>query len=324
MSDARTGDRVGERVDARSGERLGELILVATPIGNLGDVSPRVVAALQDCDAIACEDTRHSRKLLSALNISGKRLLAVHEHNEVAAADGLIALMQQGQKIALVTDAGTPAISDPGQRIVSAVASAGFSITCIPGASAVIVALAISGLPTERFVFEGFLPRHGRERTERLAELASEPRTMVIYEAPQRIVKTLDDLASAFGADRPVSVSRELTKKFETTWRGTLSAAVVELGASEVRGEFVVVVGGRQASNVDGQEPAVDVAGIRERIEALKAQGIRTRDAVDAVADETGVKRRHVYAIATGSESSTVLSGEQHRGLPTAREVPPR
>ena len=320
MSDAGVGESIGERV----GERIGQLILVATPIGNLGDVSPRVVAALQDCDAIACEDTRHSRKLLSALNITGKRLLAVHEHNEVAAADGLVALMQQGKTIALVTDAGTPAISDPGQRVVSAVASAGFVVTCIPGASAVILALAVSGLPTDRFVFEGFLPRHGRERTQRLAELASEPRTMVIYEAPQRIVRTLDDLASAFGADRPVSVSRELTKKFETTWRGTLSAAAAELGASEVRGEFVVVVGGRQASNAEGQEPAIDVADIRGRIEALKAQGMRTRDAVDAVADETGVQRRQVYAIATGSESGTVLTGEQRRSLPGARGVPPR
>ena len=280
--------------------RIGELILVATPIGNLSDVSPRVITTLQECDAIACEDTRHSRKLLSALNITGKRLLAVHEHNEVAAAEGLIALMQQGQRIALVTDAGTPGISDPGQRIVAAAAEAGFVITCVPGASAVIVALAISGLPTDRFVFEGFLPRHGRERTQRLVELASETRTTVLYESPQRIVKTLTDLASALGGDRRISVSRELTKKFEETWRGTVGDAVIEFTATEPRGEFVVVVAGFVA--VDTNDKAVlDEDALRLRIDALKAQGMRTRDAVDAVADETGVPRRQVYAIATGS-----------------------
>ena len=281
---------------------LGELILVATPIGNLGDVSARVIATLRDCDAIACEDTRHSRKLLSALNITGKRLLAVHEHNEMVAADGLIDLMQQGQTIAMVTDAGTPGISDPGQKVVAAVAAAGFPVTCVPGASAVVVALAVSGLPSERFVFEGFLPRQGRERSARLAQLSTERRTMVFYESPQRVVKTLNDMVGSFGADRQVSVSRELTKKFETTWRGNLSGAVREFSIVEPRGEFVVVVRGLAESEfLTRQAAAPDEAELRKRLEALKSQGMRTRDAVDAVADETGVSRRMVYAIATGS-----------------------
>ena len=275
--------------------RVGELILVATPIGNLSDVSPRVVATLQDCDAIACEDTRHTRKLLSALNITGKRLLAVHEHNELAAADGLISLMQRGQRIALVTDAGTPGISDPGQRIVAAAAGAGFAVTCVPGASAVIVALAVSGLPTDRFVFEGFLPRSGRDRKQRIAELAQETRTVVIYESPHRIVKTLSDLAVPFGTDRPVSVSRELTKKFETTWRGTLGESIAEFTAAEPRGEFVIVVGGRAVQERLPTE-TIDETAVRARIAALCDGGMRTREAVDAIAKETGRPRREIYA----------------------------
>jgi 16S rRNA (cytidine1402-2'-O)-methyltransferase len=304
-----SGDREGEDTEPldepgepegwveRSADE-GELILVATPIGNLGDCSPRAVATLRDSDAIACEDTRHTRKLLSALGITGKRMLAVHEHNEGAAAEGLIGLLQRGQTIALVTDAGTPAISDPGQRVVAAVAAAGFRVTCVPGAAAVIVALTVSGLPTDRFVFEGFLPRSGRERKERLQELATESRTSVFYESPQRIAKTLADLVAVVGADRRISVSRELTKKFETTWRGTLADAVSEFASREQRGEFVVVLGGARVESGDSASQ-FDPIEIRAKIDTLRAQGMRTRDAVDAVSDETGVARRQVYAIAT-------------------------
>ncbi len=302
-TDSRDDSDLTESLDEPEGwvERSadeGELILVATPIGNLSDCSPRAAATLRDCDAIACEDTRHTRKLLSALGITGKRMLAVHEHNEGAAAEGLIGLLQRGQQIALVTDAGTPAISDPGQRVVAAVAAAGFRVTCVPGAAAVIVALAVSGLPTDRFVFEGFLPRSGRDRKERLNALATETRTSVIYESPQRIAKTLTDLIGVVGADRRVSVSRELTKKFETTWRGSLADAVTEFALSEPRGEFVVVLGGREDLR-GAASPEVDPSLIRAKIDALRDQGMRTRDAVDAVSDETGVPRRQVYAIAT-------------------------
>ena len=308
----RTGavsEGLAEDLSARARTDEGELILVATPIGNLGDCSPRAIAALRDSDAIACEDTRHTRKLLSALSIVGKRLLAVHEHNESAAAEGLIRLLQRGQRVALVTDAGTPAISDPGQRVVAAVSAAGFRVTCVPGASAVIVALAISGLPTDRFVFEGFVPRSGRERKERLAVLATESRTTVFYESPQRIRKTLADLAAIAGPERSVSVSRELTKKFETTWRGTLGGAVEHFASEEPRGEFVVVLGGAVATGGRSLVESVDPSAIRARIDTLRAQGMRTRDAVDAVTDETGMARRQIYAIATAPD--------QPSGVPT-------
>ena len=187
----------------------GELILVATPIGNLGDLSPRAVEALQTADAIACEDTRHTRKLLSAHSITGKRLLAVHEHNEEAAADGIVSLLMRGETVALVTDAGTPGISDPGTRVVQAAVKAGLAVSCVPGPAAFVCALVVSGLPTERFVFDGFLPKKGTERRARIAALATETRTAILYESPHRIVDPLAELALELGARRQVSVSRE-------------------------------------------------------------------------------------------------------------------
>lgn len=272
------------------------LVLVATPIGNLGDLSARAVETLTSADAIACEDTRHTRKLLSAAGILRKRLLAVHEHNEAAAADGIVALLARGETVALVTDAGTPAISDPGARVVVAVVGAGFEVTCVPGPSALIVALAVSGLPTERFVFEGFLPRSGRDRAARLSEIATERRTVVLYEAPQRILRTLVDLAAAAGGDRRCSISRELTKRFEETWRGPLSKALVRAEEIEPRGEYVIVLeGARPVAH------AYDDNTILELLVAARAGGLRTREAVDEVTHATGRVRREVYAIATGS-----------------------
>ena len=267
----------------------GELILVATPIGNLGDLSPRAAEAFQTADAIACEDTRHTRKLLSAQNITGKRLLAVHEHNEEAAAEGIVGLMQRGERIALVTDAGTPGISDPGTRVVQAVIAAGLPVTAVPGPVAFICALIISGLPTERFVFDGFLPNKGTERKQRIAELQTETRTAVLYESPHRIVETLADLARELGGTRLVSVSRELTKKFETTWRGPLAEAAAAMG--EPRGEYVVVLHGAERR----VEAPVDLeSAIREEL----AQGRSTRDIADALAPLTGRPRKEIYDLA--------------------------
>lgn len=267
----------------------GELILVATPIGNLGDLSPRAADALRAADAIACEDTRHTRKLLSAQNITGKRLLAVHEHNEEAAADGIVGLLTRGETVALVTDAGTPGISDPGTRVVQAVIAAGYPVTSIPGPVAFICALIISGLPTDRFVFDGFLPNKGVERRQRIAALAVETRTAVLYESPHRIVETLADLSDALGADRLVSVSRELTKKFETTWRGALGGAAAAMG--EPRGEYVVVLHGAQAP----ADAPVDLeAAVREEL----ALGRSTRDIADALAPLTGRPRKEIYDLA--------------------------
>lgn len=267
----------------------GELILVATPIGNLGDLSPRAAEALRDADAIACEDTRHTRKLLSAQNITGKRLLAVHEHNEEAAAEGIVGLMSRGERIALVTDAGTPGISDPGTRVVQAVIAAGLPVTAVPGPVAFICALIISGLPTERFVFDGFLPNKGTERKQRIAALQTETRTAVLYESPHRIVETLTELARELGGSRAVSVSRELTKKFETTWRGPLGDAAAAMG--EPRGEYVVVLHGAEPR----AEAPVDLeAAIREEL----ALGRSTRDIADALAPLTGRPRKEIYDLA--------------------------
>ena len=273
------------------------LVLVATPIGNLGDLAPRAAEALRTADAIACEDTRHTRKLLAAAGIEGKRLLAVHAHNELAAGPGIVALIERGQQVALVTDAGMPAISDPGEQVVAAVVAAGLAVTCIPGPSAVVVALALSGLPTGRFVFEGFLPRSGADRAARLAEIALEKRTIVLYEAPHRILRTLIDLALVCDDSRRASVSRELTKKFEETQRGTLAELVAAATATDPRGEHVIVI--------EGVDPAViatfDDVAIMALVDEQRGRGLRTREAVDAVAGTTGIPRRRVYAVATSA-----------------------
>jgi len=281
------------------GPRRGRLVLVATPIGNLGDLSPRAVEALRRADAIACEDTRHTRRLLSAKEITGPRLLAVHEHNEAAAAAGIVALLERGETVALVTDAGTPGISDPGSRVVAAVAEAGHPVECIPGPTALVAALVVSGLPTERFAFEGFLPRHGRARRELLAEVAVASRTTVLYEAPTRLVRTLEELATACGATRRCSVSRELTKRFEETWRGTLAGAAEHFAAADVRGEVVVVVGPRPLDEATADDTEWSDDAVRAAIAEHVAAGMRTRDAVDAVAAASGRPRRAVYALAT-------------------------
>jgi 16S rRNA (cytidine1402-2'-O)-methyltransferase len=274
----------------------GRLVLVPTPIGNLGDISTRMIEVLTSADVIACEDTRHTRKLLSSQNITGKRLLAVHEHNEQAAADGLVNLAQQGQTVALVTDAGTPAISDPGALVVRSFVAAGLPVECLPGPAAFVVALAVSGLATERFVFEGFLPAKGSGRVERLQQIAVETRTVVLYEAPHRMLRLVEDLATECGSTRQVSISRELTKRFETTLRLSLGEAVAELTTTEPRGEYVVVLAGAQV------EPAADFddAAILQKLDVLRSGGMRTRDCVDAVAAELGVPRRRVYSIAIG------------------------
>jgi 16S rRNA (cytidine1402-2'-O)-methyltransferase len=270
----------------------GCLVLVATPIGNLSDLSPRAEQELRDADAIACEDTRHTRKLLSARGIEGKRLLAVHDHNEIVAAPGLVSLIEQGQRIALVTDAGTPGISDPGQRVVAAVVAAGFDVIGIPGPAAVIVALVVSGLPTDRFVFEGFLPVKGPDRKSRLAEIATERRTIVLYEAPHRIVDLLNDLTASCGPDRLVSVSRELTKKFEQTWRGPIHLGAAEF--TDPRGEFVVVVSGALPV-----QQTVDDAAIHLALASARSEGLSNRDAIARVSESLGVIRKRVYDLAT-------------------------
>jgi len=271
----------------------GALVVVGTPIGNLGDLSPRAVAALSSADVIYCEDTRHSRKLLTHAGIAGVPLRSLHQHNEADRVDGVVAAVASGRTVALVSDAGMPSVSDPGARVVAAVAAAGLTVKVVPGPSAVLTALVASGLATDRFCFEGFLPRSGRHRTERLAAVAVEPRTTVLFEAPGRVAATLGSLAAVCGDDRPVVVARELTKLHEEVWRGTLADAA-DWAADGVRGEVVLVLAGAPAVvavEIGDDELAV---ALTERL----AAGARTRGAVDDVAAAYGVARRQVYELA--------------------------
>ena len=272
----------------------GQLVLVSTPIGNLGDLSPRAVAALQGCALICCEDTRHSGKLLSHAGISGVRLAIANEHTEAARAQEVIDLLGQGRDVAVITDAGTPGISDPGSRLVRAVLDAGYAVSAVPGPAALVMALVISGFDTSRFVFEGFLPRSGRERTTRLAEVAHERRTIVLYEAPHRVQRTIADLAAACGDTRGVALARELTKKFEEVWRGTLADAITHLTEREPRGEYVVVVEGAPVvAPADLDDDAI-LTALRA---ALAADGDR-KAAVATVMAQTGAPKRRVYDLA--------------------------
>jgi 16S rRNA (cytidine1402-2'-O)-methyltransferase len=267
----------------------GELILVATPIGNLGDLSARAEEALRSADAIACEDTRHTLKLLSAKAIHGKRLLAVHEHNEMHAAAGIVALIERGERIALVTDAGTPGISDPGERVVAAVAEAGLLISAVPGPSAVVMAVSLSGLPTERFVFDGFLPTKASSRRAALEELATQWRTIVLYEAPHRLLTLLDELAEHCGAQRRIAVCKELTKKFEYVTRGTIDE--VRAALAEPQGEYVVVIEGAQLTTV--QLP--DDETVRLAVAQHRSDGASLKEASAEVAATFGLSRKAVY-----------------------------
>jgi len=271
----------------------GALVVVGTPIGNLGDLSPRAVEALTTAAVVYCEDTRHSRKLLTHAGISGVPLRSLHEHNEGDRVDEVVAAVAAGRTVALVSDAGMPAVSDPGARVVAGVAAAGLVVTVVPGPSAVLAALVASGLATDRFCFEGFLPRSGRERAARLAAVAAEARTTVLFEAPVRTAATLRDLAGACGTDRPVAVARELTKLHEEVWRGTLAGAA-EWAAEGVRGEVVLVLGG--APEVVAAE--VDDEVLLAALAVQTTDGARTRGAVDRVAADHGVPRRRVYDLA--------------------------
>jgi 16S rRNA (cytidine1402-2'-O)-methyltransferase len=283
-----------------AGNQRLSLVLVGTPIGNLGDLSSRAIEVLRDADVIACEDTRHTRKLLTHAGITGKRLLAVHEHNETEAAAGLIALVQQGQTVALVTDAGMPGISDPGQRVVAAAVESGVEVDVVPGPSAALAALVLSGLPTDRFTFEGFLPRKGADRRARLAAIAASDATTVLYESPRRVAATLAELPP----DRAVAVVRELTKLHQEVWRGSAGDAAAAL--AEPRGEYVIVVAPAPAST------PTDITD-DDILAALAEAGDDRKAAIAAVAKELGVPKRRVYALAqtTRSARSEAISSDE-------------
>ncbi|HJO79060.1 MAG: 16S rRNA (cytidine(1402)-2'-O)-methyltransferase [Acidimicrobiales bacterium] len=269
----------------------GLLTLVATPIGNLGDLSPRAVEVLSGADLVACEDTRRTGRLLSHAGITGSDLLRVDQHTEERAADTVIGRLAEGAAVAVVTDAGTPGISDPGERLVQRVLEAGFEVSVVPGPSAPVAALVVSGLSTTRWCMEGFLPRGGAARAGRLAELAIEERTMVLFESPHRLEGTLSDLTEAFGGQRPIAVVREVTKLHEEVWRGTLSEALDWI-ATPVKGEIVLVVGG--APPTDG----ADDERICTLLAEAKSTGASTRDAAEEVARRLGVSRRRAYRLA--------------------------
>jgi 16S rRNA (cytidine1402-2'-O)-methyltransferase len=274
----------------------GKLVLVGTPIGNMGDLSPRAVELLQRADLIACEDTRRTGQLLARIGTAPGRdrapLVALHEHNERERVEMLVARMSAGQTVALVSDAGMPGVSDPGEHVVAAAIEAGIVVDTVPGPTAAITALVMSGISPGRFCFEGFLPRKGSARASRLAELHGERRTVVLYEAPHRLERTLTDMAAALGSDRRVALGRELTKLHEEMWRGTIAEALHHVASVDPRGEFVVVVEG-----ADAPGPADDDA-IETELRAHLDAGASTRDAVAAVVADLGVAKRRVYALA--------------------------
>ncbi len=264
------------------------IILAATPIGNLGDASRRLVEALENAEVIAAEDTRTTVQLLRALGVENRpRLIALHEHNETAKAAELVELGRDGDVLVL-TDAGMPTVSDPGFPLVAAAADAGVTVTALPGPSAVLTALALSGLPTDRFCFEGFLPRKGRLAA--LRALAAEPRTLIFFESPHRIADALADLAAAFGPERHAAVCRELTKLHEEVARGTL-AELAERYADGTRGELVIVVAGAAPATASFDDALAQVR-------ALTTSGTRLKDATAEVAEATGLSRRELYEAA--------------------------
>ncbi len=300
---------------------VGGLVLVASPIGNLGDLSPRAVETLRAADLVCCEDTRRTRVLLSAAGIpAAGRLRSLHAHNEPARIPELLSALAGGKTVAVVTDAGMPAISDPGARLVAAAARAGVQVRVVPGPSAVLAALVVSGLATDRFCVEGFLPRAGAARRRRLDALMSEPRTSVILESPQRLGATLGDLA-ARAPGRQLAVCRELTKLHEEVWRGTASAAAERFAQRQVRGEVVVVVAGAEDERAGAGEQEYDGSGPRssatrrpaEReptdatlsgaVAGALAAGLSVRDAADTAARALGVSRRRAYRAALAIRS---------------------
>jgi 16S rRNA (cytidine1402-2'-O)-methyltransferase len=273
----------------------GALILVGTPIGNLGDLSPRAIDALRGADVIAAEDTRRTRALLSHAGVpAGGRLRAVHGHNERRVAAAIVEEVRGGARVVYATDAGMPGISDPGERLVRACIDAGLPVEIVPGPSALLTGLVLSGLPTQRFVFEGFLPRKGKARAERLGAVATEPRTVVLFESPVRIAGTLGELAAVCGPDREVAVARELTKRFEDVWRGRLGDAAADPAVVGTRGEFVVVVAPAPAAT----EPVGD-EGLDAAVDAALDTGLSARDAAAQVAADLAVPKRRAYDAAT-------------------------
>ena len=272
----------------------GKLFLCATPIGNLGDMTPRVIETLENVDVIAAEDTRNSIKLLNHFNIKTP-MTSYHEYNKIEKADTLIAWMQGGKNIALITDAGTPAISDPGEVLVQKCHEAGIIVTSLPGPAACITALTLSGLSTRRFCFEGFLSSDKKERKVVLEDLKEESRTMILYEAPHHLKSTLKELYSCLG-NRKITLCRELTKKFETIFPTTLESALEYYETNDPRGEYVLVIEGKSYQQKAEEKQAVFLEmSIEEHMKIYEEKGMDTKSAMKMVAKERGISKREVY-----------------------------
>lgn len=289
-----------------SDPKPGTLYLVGTPIGNLEDMSFRAVRILQQVDLIGAEDTRHTGKLLHHFQI-GTPQVSYYEHNQKSRTPEMVRRLQQGQAIALVTDAGMPGISDPGYELVQACVAEGIPVVPIPGPSAAIAALVASGLPSDRFVFEGFLPSHNStQRLERLEQLKSETRTLVLYEAPHRLRQTLQDMATVFGGDRPIVLARELTKLHEELWRGTLEAAIAHHTNHEPHGEYTLAIAGAQLS-----QPLLSEAALLAELQDLLQQGVSRSQASRQLAHQTHLPRRQIYQLALSIPNSDMDKYDQ-------------
>lgn len=284
----------------------GVLVVAATPIGNAGDASPRLVATLAGAELVAAEDTRRLRRLCADLGVTpAGRLVSLFEGNEARRTAELLAAVRDGRTVLLVTDAGTPLVSDPGYRLVAACAAADLPVTVLPGPSAALAALVVSGLPSDRFAVEGFLPRRSGERDRRLAGLAHDPRTLVLFESPRRTAATLRALAAAFGPDRPAALCRELTKTHEQVRRGTLADLTAAAEAEPVLGEVTLVVGGRAAGADDASDPATLVRLVEQR----EAAGLTRKEAIGDVAREVGRPKREVYAAVVDADGPARAHG---------------
>lgn len=288
--------------DRRAQATVGTVVLAGTPIGDAADASPRLRTELAGADVIAAEDTRRFRRLLDRLEVTtSARVVSYFEGNEAVRTPELLTALADGARVVLVTDAGMPSVSDPGYRLVAAAVAAGYAVTAVPGPSAVLTALAVSGLPVDRFCFEGFLPRKAGERARRLRELSAEPRTLVFFEAPHRTPEALTALAEAFGADRRGAVCRELTKTYEEVVRGPL-AELVAWAQAEVRGEVTLVVAG-------AAPPVVDLDQAAARVHELVRGGARLKPAVAEVAAATGLAKNALYELALKSGPQKAFPG---------------
>lgn len=292
----KAGEYVWEMVQKMS----GKLYLCATPIGNLGDMTPRVIETLQEVDVIAAEDTRNSIKLLNHFDIHTP-MTSYHEYNKVEKAHQLIGQLMNGQNIALITDAGTPAISDPGEVLVKMCLENGITVTSLPGPAACITALTLSGLSTRRFCFEGFLPTDKKEKKEILTELSQETRTIILYEAPHHLIRTLEELYQALG-ERRVTLCRELTKRFETVFPTTLSEALKYYETEEPRGEYVLVLEGRSREEKRQESIASwEAMTIEEHMAHYEELGMDSKSAMKQVAKDRGVGKREIYQYLHGN-----------------------